>query len=152
MATSCLPAALWFLYVEHRTSPDGTAWIQLPFQSVLRAILHPDLFPMRKWYITPLDYLAWFGMILAIFIAVSRWKKNDPLAMAAAFFAVLVAVIDFNVWEEVEAFGRAFTPLLILLILARPNLWSAFPTLLLLPRAVVFPLSETVNACKLLFR
>ncbi len=152
MATSGIPAALWFLYVQFHTSIDGTAWIQLPFQSVLRAMLHPDLFPLRKWYIVPLDYLAWFGMILAILIAVPRWNKNNPLAMGAVFFAVLVAVIDFNVWEEVEAFGRAFTPLLILLILARPNLWSALPTLLLLPRALVFPLSETFNACKLLLR
>lgn len=149
MGSSGVPAALWFLYVQSRTSGYGTAWIQIPFQSALQLMLHPALFPLRKWYIVPVDYLAWVGMILAIVIACIRWNKNSPLAIAAVCFALLAAAIDLNVWEEVEAFGRAFTPLLILLALARPNLWSALPTLLMLPRALVFPLSESLKAVQL---
>jgi hypothetical protein len=146
MSTAGIPAALWFLYVQRHTSDYATAWIQLPFSAVLTGMLHPGLYTLRPWYITPLDYLAWVGMLLAIALAAIRWRKDDPLSRAALLFAVLAAVIDFNVWQEVEGFGRAFTPLLLLLPLAWPSRWALLPVLLMLPRAMVFPLSETVRA------
>jgi hypothetical protein len=146
MATAGVPAALWFLYVQGHTSDYATAWIQLPFSAALEGMLHPALYPARRWYIAPFDYLAWIGMLLAIFLAIARWRKDDPLSRAAFLFALLAAVIDFNVWQEVEGFGRAFTPLLLLLPMAWPSRWALLPTLLMLPRAMVFSLSETLTA------
>jgi hypothetical protein len=146
MATAGIPAVVWFLYVQFHTANYGTAWIELPFQAVLQAMFHPELYASRKRFVVPLDYLAWFGMILAIAMALRCWKNNNPLTQAAVFFAALAATIDLNVWQEVEGFGRAFTPLLILLPMVRSNRLSLLPLLLMLPRAVVFPVSETFSA------
>jgi hypothetical protein len=146
MATAGVPAALWFVYVQRHTPDDGTAWIQLPFSAVLEGMLHPALYPGRQWYVTPFDYLAWIGMLLAIVLAMARWRKNDPVSRAALLFALLAVVIDFNVWQEVEGFGRAFTPLLLLLPLASPSRWAVLPMLLLLPRGMAFPFAETLAA------
>lgn len=145
MATAGIPAALWFLYVQRHTPDYATAWIQLPFSAVLEGMLHPGLYPNRPWYIVPFDYLAWVGMLVAIVFAIFRWRKDDPVSRAALLFALLAATIDFNVWQEVEGFGRAFTPLLLLLPMAWPSRWPLLPALLMLPRALVFPLAETVK-------
>jgi hypothetical protein len=63
---------------------------------------------------------------------------------------VLAATINFGVWEEVEAFGRTFTPLLLLLPLARANRWSMVPLLALIPRASTLPISETAGIARAL--
>jgi hypothetical protein len=145
IATAAVPSALWFLYVQSRTARDATAWIRLPFQSVFEAMFHPELLPGRPWYIVPLDYLSWIGLVLAILLAFFRWRSTNPLPLAAVMYAVLAASIDFNVWQEVEGFGRAFTPLLILLPFTRRDWISLCPLLFLLPRALVFPFSETMH-------
>jgi len=141
MATAGIPAAIWFLYVQRHTSADATAWIQWPFSAVIEAMRHPG----SHSFVVLLDYLAWIGLLLAIFFALARWRKDDPLSRAALMFALLAAVIDLNVWQEVEGFGRAFTPLLLLLPLAWPMRWQLLPLALILPRALVFPLSETLK-------
>jgi hypothetical protein len=77
-------------------------------------------------------------------------KRNNPLSLAAFLFAVLAATINFTVWEEAESFGRVFTPLLILLPLEWPAGWSLVPLLAVLPRAAVYPLSETAGVIRAL--
>lgn len=151
MSTAAAPAAIWFVYVQRHTLSDGTAWIQLPLSSVWQAMFHPELYPLRRWFIVPLDYLAWIGMLVAIVVGAVRCRKDNALALAAMFFAALAAVIDFSVWQEVEGYGRAFTPLFLLTLLAQPDRWSMLPLLLVLPRALVFPLSETLSACLKMF-
>ena len=148
MATAGLPTAVWWLYVQRHTPDYPAAWLRIPFQAAVEAMLHPEHYHLRKFWIMPLEYLAWAGLILAIAMAIARCTKDNPLCLAAFFFAVLAAVINFSVWEEVEAFGRVFTPLFLLLPLARPNRWSLIPMLALLPRASTYPISETLSAMR----
>jgi hypothetical protein len=150
MATAGIPAAVWCLYVRLRAPAVPSAWFSIPFRAAIEAMLRPERYPLRKWFVTPLDYLAWMGLLLAIAMAIGRLKRNNPLCLAAFLFAVLAATIDFSVWEEVEAFGRVFTPLLILLPLEWPVPWSLVPLLALLPRAAVYPLSETAGVFRAL--
>ena len=115
-------------------------------------MFHPEHYPSRKWFITPFDYLAWLGLLLAIAMAIVRWKNDNPLCIAACFFALLAIVINFTVWSEVEAFGRVFTPLFLLLPLAQPRLGSLVPLLALLPRASTLPAAETAGVVRALLR
>jgi hypothetical protein len=145
MATAGIPAAAWFAYVQTHTLPDGTAWIQAPLSAVIHGMLHPELYPLRRWFITPFDYLAWLGMILAIALSLARWRRSNAFAYPALLFAVLASVIDFNVWQEVEGYGRVFTPLLILLPFVFPEWRALLPVAMMLPRALVFPAAETLK-------
>jgi hypothetical protein len=148
MGTAGIPAAVWWLYVQRHTPDYPGGWVEMPFQAAMEAMLHPEHYPMRAWFIAPFEYLAWMGLILAIAMAVARWNKDNPLCVAAVLFAVLAAMINFSVWEEVEAFGRVFTPLIILLPLAQPGGRSLLPLLAILPRAAIYPLSETARALR----
>ncbi|MGO9230792.1 MAG: hypothetical protein ACLQKA_16495 [Bryobacteraceae bacterium] len=152
MASAGIPAATWFLYVQRQTPDRPEAWLQIPFQAAMEVMLHPERYPLRKWFITPLEYLAWMGLILAIAMAIGRCKRDNPLCLAAFFFAVFAATINFTVWDEAEAFGRVFTPLLVLLPLAQPDRWSLLPLLAILPRALTYPTSETVGVFRALLR
>ncbi len=146
MGTAALPAAFWWLYVQVHTSDYPAKWARVPFAAAMHAMLHPELYPLRKWFVTPFDYLAWLGLILAIALAIVRLRTSNPLCLAALFLAALAAVVNFSVWQEVEAFGRVFTPLFLLLPLARPDVWSALPLLAVIPRASALPISETIHA------
>lgn len=145
MGSAGIPAAIWFLYVRLRAPDVPGNWFSIPFRAASEAMLHPERYPLRKWFVTPLEYLAWMGLLLAIAMAIGRLKRNNPLCLAAFLFALLAVTINFSVWEEVESFGRVFTPLLILLPLEWPARWSLVPLLAVLPRAAVYPLSETAG-------
>lgn len=150
MGSAAIPAAIWGLYVRLHAPAFPSEWIRIPFQAAMEAMLHPERYPLRKWFVTPLEYLAWMGLLLAIAMAIGRVKRGNPLSLAAFLFAVLAATINFTVWVEVEAFGRVFTPLLILLPLEWPAGWSLVPLLAVLPRAAVYPLSESASAIRAL--
>lgn len=151
MATAAIPAAFWCLYVQVHTGDYGTKWARIPFRAAMHGMLHPELYPSRQWFVTPFDYLAWLGLLLAIGLAIVRLRTNNPLCLAALFLAALAAVVDFSVWQEAEAFARVFTPLFLLLPLARPDVWSALPLLAVIPRASALPISETIHAVRALF-
>ncbi len=52
MGTAGIPAALWWLYVELHTKDYPTLLARIPFQAAMHAMLHPELYPLRKWFIT----------------------------------------------------------------------------------------------------
>ena len=150
MGSAGIPAAIWCIYVRLHAPVSAATWIRIPFQAAIQAMLHPEYYPLRKWFVTPLEYLAWMGLLVAIAMAIGRLKRNNPLSLAGFLFAVLAATVNFSVWQEVEAFGRVFTPLLILLPLEWPAGWSLVPLLAVLPRAAVYPLSETAGVIRAL--
>ena len=152
MACAGIPAALWALYVHSRTLDYPASWIQLPFQAALETILGPKRYLGRPWFIAPIEYIAWAGMLLAILIAVARLNKERPLNLAAFLLAVLAMTVNASVWVEAEAFGRVFSPLLILLPLEQPTLYSLIPLLAILPRTSTYLVSETAGVFRAILR
>ncbi len=76
------------------------------------------------------------------------FEKNQTLSrVQLSSLRLLASVIDFNVWQEVEGYGRALhaAPAAYYRWLW-PTRWAFLPLLLILPRALIFPVSETLKA------
>jgi hypothetical protein len=141
-----IPYAVWWIVVSMRTQPDPTNWFQyVPGAGILTALWRgpserADL-PARE-IVMALDYMALCGIALGTGLAVYLWQRdrNDKLALAALLFALLtVATGRDDVWAHVFAFGRVFSPLLLLLgmrAVAGRQLLLLAPVLLTLPRVL----------------
>ncbi len=151
LATAALPGLAWWIFVGMHTPEYPMQWVQNPFQGAFEAMFHPERYPMRPRFIVPVEYLAWLGLLLGIVMALARWSKQCALSIAAALFAVLAAIVNFSVWEEAEAFGRVFTPLLLLLPLAQPSLRTLLPMAAIIPRAATYPASEMFTVLRRIF-
>jgi len=123
-ATAAVPALAWFAYVQIHTHPHGTkGWFTVvPLAGLVRRVLHPASYPFVpaiRWTAEALDVCALAGMLLAFLLSFWRPKKAIPAAVLLA--AALMTLTGLNLgrpfWEDAFAFGRVFSPLLVLLLL-----------------------------------
>lgn len=154
-ASTALPAAAWFAFVQARTPPLDYPNSLVPLSGIARALLHPAAYPAGKAGGTGLQ-AAWRSVaptamqmmdglaliaIVAAFALAARWlwrERRSPLAWAAGLFTLLGAFTQRpDNWVHVYDFGRVYTPLLILLavegLVRRQRRWIA-PWALLEPR------------------
>lgn len=157
-ATAALPAAAWFVRISATTQPDQTTWLRAwPLAGFAERILHP--YPNHfTWAAnlaaTLLDYAALAGMGLAIVWAVMlvRARLAEPASIAIlGFWAMAVFAGPSEVWSEAYAFGRVFSPLLVLLAWAAipQRQWAmALPLLLVAPRVMLQMAPEALRVVK----
>jgi hypothetical protein len=131
---AALPAAAWYVYLsrlKRSAAPDYLNWI--PLAGFTDRLLHPTHYPMAAFKSATavmLDYAALLGIAIAVMLAIRMALRKRWDARACAIYALALAVIfvrSRSVWEDVYAFGRVFSPLLLLIALdeLRANPWLA---------------------------
>ncbi len=147
-ASAALPAVAWHWFVAVHTAPeDHASWVSLvPFLGYLQRIAHPVHYPLPLPIAivgSIFDYLALAGIGLAfIWTFLLLWRRfADPVAIAAYGFTSLAGFISLSeIWSEAYAYGRSFTPLLLLLGLIgvrTRRVSMAVPMLLVTPRILL---------------
>lgn len=150
MAGLCLLSAaaaiVWFGYVQANTTGQSYRPALLPFASIVRALGHPSGYPADVPFaqaVVAADYLAFAGALLGFGFALLWFARAPchPARMVAALFALLGLLVQITgQWENVYAFGRIYTPLLLCLAaIAAParNAWLLTPVALMLPRIAI---------------
>jgi hypothetical protein len=158
-AATVLPAAAWYLYLRRSADPSPvTSYLDwIPFAGFGERIVHPAVYASTHWknlVATTCDYLALAGIALALIFAVRLALRRQWDAQSAAVYALAIAtafVRSPSVWQEVYAFARVLTPLLLLagfqVLRSRPkstplksSAWIAFAPLLLPDAAIALAL------------
>jgi len=160
-ATSVVPALAWYGFVHSRTAPHSvTGWFTaVPLAGLAGQMVHPVHYPVPA--VTALtwiafDELALAGMLLA-FIT-SFWLIRQKWLRPLQFAAVLLVLGGLNLgepfWVEAYAFGRIFSPLLLLLALfgCCSRSWIALlPAAMVVPRVCIELGGQIVNIARRLF-
>jgi hypothetical protein len=116
-----LPWLGWWWFVSSRTSPDPTKWISWPFSGLLHRIITPAVYqfpPIEARVALVSDYIALAGILLAFGLCAGLLSRLtiDPIAIACyGFLAIGMLLANTEAWFETPAFGRTFSPLLLLL-------------------------------------
>jgi len=123
-ATSALPSLGWYAFVGANTGGyDASHWFTpVPFAFPLDRMIHPVHYPFSgavAWTATALDEFALAGMLLAFVLSFWLLKKKwiKPVQFAIVLFALSGLNLGKPFWEEVYAFDRVFSPLLVLIAL-----------------------------------
>ncbi|MGA2327645.1 MAG: hypothetical protein ABSH05_15280 [Bryobacteraceae bacterium] len=126
-AAAILPCAGWYAFVAARTQPWAGDWgsyvAYVPLEGFLRRLLHPSVYPpgmqLRGFFIA-LDYVSLAGMALALALGIRLWlrRRDGAIEVAVLLFSLLaIQTGSGDVWADAFAFGRVFSPLLLLLAL-----------------------------------
>jgi hypothetical protein len=160
-----LPAAAWYSYLRRSSQPSPVMsyldWI--PFAGFAQRMVHPAVYASTPWrndIAIACDYLALAGVALALIIAVRLALRRQWDAQSAAVYALAIAtafVRSPSVWQEVYAFGRVLTPLLLLagfqMLRSLPlkstplksSAWIAFAPLLLPDASIALALWRQIH-------
>jgi energy-converting hydrogenase Eha subunit C len=129
-ATTCLPLAVWYLFlrnkVEATVSVGGVPrWVYKRIgPGIIGRLLHPIHYPFTgpmELLVQTFDVIALTGIVCAIVAAVIllRLRPLDPVSVAAFLFAVLaIALVSVRYWDLCYSYARVFSPLLIFTALA----------------------------------
>jgi hypothetical protein len=121
IATAGIPTIGWLLFVRVHTPAHEFETVSFAlFSGILGRLRHPFPYllgaPARTLAIA-LDFLALAGIVAALLWAFGRAlvRAWSPVAIALYLFALLTVALSAPVaWDEVYAFGRALTPLVLL--------------------------------------
>jgi hypothetical protein len=143
-ATAAVPAACWAFFVTMHTKQPGPVWLSpIPLYGIFYTFGHPFHYPpgLMANLLLPLDRLGLIGMLVALaFVSRDALRPaiRDHKTFAALAFAALALFLSGgDVWPEVGAFGRNFTPLLLIVAISgiASHDWRRFiPLLLIDPR------------------
>jgi hypothetical protein len=124
-AVAMLPCAGWYAFVAARTQPGAGDWwsfvAHVPLAGFIRRVLHPLAYPpgtQLRGFMIALDYVALAGIALALVLGVRLWlrRRDGAVEIAALLFCLLaIQTGSEDVWSGAFAFGRVFSPLLLLL-------------------------------------
>lgn len=143
-ASACVPAALWFAWVNANTAPSSYGASFVPFSAILPALFHPAPYPAGVPLEPALhagDTLALCGVLaafgLAFALSIRRCLEGE--CIVSLCFAVMGVVLQRpDHWLSVYDFGRVYSPLLVCLAVyglrSRTPVWFLAPWLLMLPR------------------
>ncbi len=140
------PAFAWYGYVSAQTIAKPSGLSPIPLSSILWVLRNPWEYPAGVPFpgaVVAADFLALAGVLLAFGLAF-RWfarAPTVPLRIAAMLFAATSLVLQrAEIWQNVYAFGRIYTPLLLCLsALATEyrNPWLLLPLAMMLPRLAI---------------
>ena len=141
-ALSAAPALAWYGYVALRTPPSPYPGSMAPLSGILKAMLHPWPYPpgtpLIAW-VQAADFLALIAVQLAFAMALAQFFRPPADAariLAALFVAMGIMVQGADYWQNVYAFGRVYTPLLLCLA---AGAISSRRAALLAPGALMLP-------------
>ncbi len=123
VTAAALPAIAWFLYLSrHGTPSPALSYVDwIPLAGLSDRLLHPVTYdhlpPLKRLSAEILDYTALAGVLLTLTFAARmaiqrRWNASTSTVYALAIAAIFIR--SRSVWEDVNAFGRVLTPLLLL--------------------------------------
>ena len=154
-AAAAIPLACWMLFVSMHTEPSGQVWLSpIPLYGILNALVHPRNYTAGLYHniLVPMDRIAMIGMLIALallFKDALRAGTRDYKTFAGLTFAGLALFLAGGaVWPEVVAFGRNFTPLLLIVAVSgilSGNWWRFVPILLIDPRILVIHVMQAVR-------
>jgi hypothetical protein len=155
---AAIPAVAWWVFVALGTPPDRVNWVAyFPFSGILEAFLNgphePAQLPLRS-VVVMLHYAALAGMALGIGLSAILWWRNrrEALPIAGLLFALLAVQTGWaDVWAHVFAFGRVFSPMLLVLGLravARGDWVLLAPLALTLPRTLAEFAPQVLGAAR----
>jgi len=128
-----LPSLAWTGYVSGHAEGSG-----ISFLSAVPLSWAPwRLIDLRMTPAGLLDHLALIGAFWAFYLAVRVMldAERSPIHWAIGVFALGCSLLAYPaIWSEAYAFGRILSPLLLLLVVARPTQWALAPIALMLPR------------------
>jgi hypothetical protein len=160
-ATAGIPTLGWLFFVRLHTPAHEFETVSLAlFSGLASRFLHPFPYPggpVRTLAIG-LDYLALIGIAVTLAWAFGRaWVRAwSPVAVALYLFALLtIALSTPAAWDEVYAFGRALTPMLMLAVadgLSANTIGPVLFTLLPDPRIGLQMGGQILNVVHGLFR
>jgi hypothetical protein len=148
-ATAVGPALAWYLFVHFNTLllPSGIHTRYVRSHHLGEVLLHQFMNPVSyalppviAWTATVLDYLALFGALLALFLAVRVTVRRTagPMEISGFLFVVLVfALAPMVGFTELYGYPRTLSPLFLFLALRGlpAGSWiSALPIFMVLPR------------------
>jgi hypothetical protein len=146
-STAAIPALAWYAFVQLETyHEDVTAFSWIPFQGIAERFVHPYQYPFGLGIAavsTILDYAALAGIVLAVALAVrtASQRLTVPIATCIYLFTLFAAFLfSPGAWEEVYAFGRTLSPLLVLLAiwgLPKRSWIHVLPLALVVPRTLI---------------
>jgi hypothetical protein len=132
-----IPCAVWYAFVALHTRSISAAWVGYwPLAGWAERVLHPVAYPPTvpvPGLITALDYAALAGILLAAIFAFQLWlrRRDGTVEIALLLFAAMVVLAGWTeLWTDTFAFGRVFSPLLLLLAFKALDLrqsWLALP-------------------------
>ena len=123
-STAALPACLWYLFVDSRTSGLGVHWSNVtPLLGIVGTLIHPVQYPFSpavNAIIVTEDYLTMAGIMVAAILAFSILRRNPfgYIEIAASLWAVGALFLPYAFWQDCCSGGRLFTPFLIFLVLS----------------------------------
>jgi hypothetical protein len=151
-ATAAAPAACWALFVQVHTVHGGPIWLSpIPFYGILHTFGHPFYYPpgLMENLLVPMDRVALVGMLIAIAFVfhdtVRPAVRDHKTFVALAFTALALFLAGGDVWPEPGAFGRNFSPLLLVVMITgilSHNWWRFVPVLLIDPRIGVMYVTQ----------
>lgn len=151
-AAAAVPAACWALFVQIHTKQPSPIWLSpIPLYGIFYSLAHPFSYQagLMRNLLVPMDRIALIGMLIAlgfVFHDALRPAVRDHKTFAALAFAGLALFLaGGDVWPEVAAFGRNFTPLLLIVTISGvlSHKWRRFvPLLLIDPRIGVIYLTQ----------
>jgi hypothetical protein len=160
-STATIPALAWYGFVLLQTNPEiVTALSRIPFQGIVQRLFTPYQYPFGPAIAavsTVFDYAALAGIILAVALAVRMgWQRlAGPMEFSVYCFVVFAAFIfSPGAWEEVYAFGRTLSPLLILMALygiSKRNWTLTLPLLLVVPRTAIQLAPQAIGILRKVF-
>jgi hypothetical protein len=154
-AGTALPAAAWWAFVHARTAAQEYPFSPVPLSGILTTLASPRAYEGKALLLARAnqvtDALALLGLLLALVLAFRplRSRERGPVALAAMLFAALAVVLQrLDHWQHVFDFGRAYSPLLVLLgagWLQNGRRLDLAPTLLMQPRIGLQLASQAVG-------
>jgi hypothetical protein len=154
LASSALPAAVWFAYIATRAPARSYDLGVAPFAAMWRGLMQPEGYRAGMEYVDLLramDWMALAGMCvgfgLAVWLAV-RGPMSEAKAVALAFTAMGILLTGISPWHHAYDFGRVYTPFLLCLAavaLKERRGVLALPALLIVPRVAVQLGPQTVG-------
>jgi len=146
-ASALVPALAWYTWLARESqrhhwiaAESYVGWV--PLQGFVHRWLHPHHYVLSKWRAISsvgADYLG-LAAIAVTLILVGRAalaRRWTPAWAGAYAFAILACLIDSpDLWSEVYAFGRVFTPLVLLVAFETVHTnraMAVLPTLLFVP-------------------
>ncbi len=154
IACSALPAMGWFVYLNRlERSPVTSYGGWIPLGGFMERVAHPAVYELSGFKAVSaqaFDYAALAGIALALALAARAAVRREWSPATSAMYAMALAAVFLHsrsVWEDVYAFGRVLTPLLLLAAIVhwRKNLWLALTPVLLVDSRVALNLISQIQ-------
>jgi hypothetical protein len=127
---TALPALAWYIYLAQRDRSSLASYFDwVPFAGLVERLIHPVIYslsPFKNAAGIVFDYIALAGVVIALALAMRMAIQRQWSPLAASVYALALAAMiarSRSIWEDAYAFGRPFTPLMLLVAMQYLARW-----------------------------